>query len=124
MKKRLLITFAFMFLISVTNSFTQNLHDSLSNKVDSLFAKLNKTESTGIAVLVVKDEKVLLQRGYGLANLEYKVPITSTTVFDIASMSKQFTGMAISVLIEQGKFKPDDDIRTYIPEFPAWYCAR
>lgn len=118
MKKRLLITFAFMFLISVINSFTQNLHDSLSNKVDSLFAKLNKTESPGIAVLVVKDGKVLLQRGYGLANLEYKVPITSTTVFDIASMSKQFTGMAISVLIEQGKIKPDDDIRTYIPELP------
>ncbi|UCF16683.1 MAG: beta-lactamase family protein, partial [Phycisphaerales bacterium] len=89
-----------------------------AEKVDSLFAKLNNTDSPGIAVLVVRDGKVLLRRGYGMANLEHKIPITPTTVFDVASVSKQFTGLAVCILVEQGKISLEDDIRKYIPELP------
>jgi len=58
--------------------------------------------------LAVRDGKVLLRKGYGLANLEHRVPITPETVFDIASISKQFCGMAISMLIEEGKISLED----------------
>jgi CubicO group peptidase (beta-lactamase class C family) len=89
-----------------------NVNDTF---IDLLFTKYNN-ESPGIAVLIVQNGNVLLRRGYGMANLENKVPITPTTVFDIASLSKQFTGMTISMLIEQGKISLNDDIRKYIPE--------
>ena len=69
-------------------------------------------------MLVVQDSEVILSRGYGMANLEHAVPITPSTVFDIASVSKQFAGMAISMLIERGDISLDDDVRQYIPELP------
>jgi CubicO group peptidase (beta-lactamase class C family) len=92
--------------------------DPRVDSVDKLFAELNNTESPGIAILAVRDGEVLLRRCYGMANLEHKVPITPETVFDIASVSKQFCGMAVSMLIEQGKITLQDDIRKYIPELP------
>src|SRR6185312_6459891 len=53
-------------------------------------------------------------------NLEYDQPITPTTVFDIASVSKQFCGFAISTLIQEGKISPDDDIHKYLPWVPQF----
>ena len=96
----------------------QKTPDALADRVDQLFAELSRNNSPGTAVLVVRDGKVLLRRGYGMANLEHQSPITPETVFDIASVSKQFAGMAVSVLIEQGKISLQDDIRKYIPELP------
>jgi CubicO group peptidase (beta-lactamase class C family) len=88
-------------------------------QVDSLFAEFTKGVSPGAAVAVVRDGKVLLTRGYGYASLESRTPITPATVFDVASVSKQFAGLAVAVLVEQGKVKLSDDIRKYIPEFDA-----
>lgn len=96
----------------------QKAQDTRVDSVDKLFAELNNTESPGIAILVVRDGKVLLRRCYGMANLEHEASITPETVFDIASVSKQFCGMAVSMLIEQGKIRLQDDIRKYIPELP------
>ncbi len=92
--------------------------DARAAKVDSLFAHLNKTTSPGMAVLVVQDGRVLLRKGYGMANLEHRTPVTPATVFDIASVSKQFAGMAVAMLVEEGKISPGDDIRKYVPELP------
>ena len=90
--------------------------DVISQKCDSMFNGYN--DKPGVAVLIVRDGKVAFEKGYGLANLEYNIPITPATVFDIASVSKQFTGYAISTLIQQGKLSPDDDIHKYLPEMP------
>jgi CubicO group peptidase (beta-lactamase class C family) len=90
--------------------------ESNEKRVDALFERFNRGISPGIAVLAVRDGRVLLAKGYGLADLEHRIPITPDTVFDIASVSKQFTGLAVSMLIEQGKISLADDIRTYIPE--------
>jgi len=68
----------------------------------------------------VRDGQVLFKKGYGLASLEHRAPITSSTVFDIASLSKQVTGLGIALLAEQGRLKLDDDIRVYIPEMTAF----
>ena len=96
----------------------QKAQDPRVDSVDKLFSKLDSTESPGIAILVVRDGELQMRRCYGMANLEHKVPITPDTVFDIASVSKQFCGLAVSMLIEKGEISLQDDIRTYIPELP------
>ena len=88
------------------------------SKVDALFASFNKTDSPGCVVVVVKNGEVVYKKGFGMANLDYDIPITSTSVFDIASVSKQFTGMAIAMLVEERKIALTDDIRKYIPSLP------
>jgi CubicO group peptidase (beta-lactamase class C family) len=65
---------------------------------------------------VVRNGSIVHKSSYGLANLEHKIPITSTTVFNLASVRKQFVGFAISTLAQQGKISFEDDIRKYIPE--------
>jgi CubicO group peptidase (beta-lactamase class C family) len=87
-------------------------------QVDQLFAAWNDPNVPGAAVSVMKDNKILLKKGYGSANLEYNEPITPSTVFHIASVSKQFTAFAILLLEQDGKLSLDDDIRKYIPEMP------
>jgi CubicO group peptidase (beta-lactamase class C family) len=94
--------------------------DALTDKVDSLFAAWNKPDSPGCALGIIKDGKLLYKRGYGLANLEYGIPITSKSVFRIGSTSKQFSAMCMTLLEEEGKFSLDDDIRKYIPELPEY----
>ncbi len=85
-------------------------------QVDSLFAEYTLGLSPGAAVAVVRDGQVLLSRGYGYASLEQRTPITPATVFDVASVSKQFAGLAVAMLVDQGRIKLTDDIRTYLPE--------
>lgn len=84
--------------------------------MDSIFAAVDSKSSPGCAVVVFNSEGVIFSKGYGLANLEMGVPITTGTVFDIASVSKQFTAYAIARLIEEGKLSENDDIREFFPE--------
>ena len=93
-------------------------HETLEAKVDQLFAEWNKPDSPGAALAVTKDSKVIYTQGYGTANLEYDIPITPTTIFDIASVSKQFAAFAIASLAHDGKLSLDDDIRTHLPDIP------
>ena len=85
-------------------------------RVDSIFAQFSSGLTPGAAVAVVRNGTIVLSKGYGHADLEHKVPITGTSVFDVASVSKQFAGLAIAMLVEQGKVSLTDDIRKYIPE--------
>lgn len=84
--------------------------------VQSLFSQYNEGTRPGLAVAVVRDGKMVFANGYGMANLEHRVRITPATVFDVASVSKQFTGLAIAMLEEQGRLSLTDDVRKYIPE--------
>ena len=93
-------------------------HDGLEAKVDQLFAEWNRSDSPGAAVAVTSNEEVIYTQGYGTANLEYDIPITPTTIFDIASVSKQFAAFAIATLVHEGKLSLDDDIRTHLPDTP------
>jgi CubicO group peptidase (beta-lactamase class C family) len=98
----------------------QAVQASLTQKVDQLFKQWDKPDSPGCALGVIKDGQFVYQRGYGSANLERNIPITSRSVFYIASMSKQFTAMSIALLIEEGKLSLEDDIRKYLPEMPRY----
>jgi CubicO group peptidase (beta-lactamase class C family) len=92
--------------------------DRANPKVDKLFAPWDRADSPGAAVVVVKDGAVVYQHGYGYANLEHRIPITPQTSFDVASVAKQFTGLAVAMLIQQGKLSLDDDIRKHLPDVP------
>lgn len=87
-------------------------------RVDSIFADISGPTSPGCAVSVMRDGAPIYERGYGMANLEYGIPITPQSVFHVASVSKQFTAMAVELLVNEGKVSWDDDIRKYIPEVP------
>jgi CubicO group peptidase (beta-lactamase class C family) len=91
-----------------------------SAKVDSIMSALVGAATPGGAVIVIQDGKAVHQKGYGFANVETKAPITTTTTFDLASVSKQFTAMAIMILAERGKLGYDDPVTKFFPEFPAY----
>ena len=86
----------------------------LEAEIDSIFAEYKNTP--GCAVGIYSKGEILFKKGYGLANLDYDIEITPQTVFDIGSVSKQFTTACIVLLENQGKLSLDDDIRKYIPE--------
>ena len=96
-------------------------HETLEAKVDELFAEWDKPDSPGAALAVTRDGEIIYKQGYGIANLEYDIPITTTTIFDIASVSKQFAGFAIATLSHEGKFSLDDDIRMYLSDVPGFW---
>lgn len=87
-------------------------------QVDELFTKWDTDNTPGAAVAIVKDGAIIYKKGYGIANLEYDIPITPSSIFHIASVSKQFTVFSILLLEKQGKLSLDDDIRKFIPEVP------
>ena len=87
-------------------------------RIDRLFARWHKPDSPGCALAVIQDGEIIYNRGYGMANLENDVPISSKTAFYIGSTSKQFTAMSVLLLAEQGKLSLDDDVRKYVPEIP------
>jgi CubicO group peptidase (beta-lactamase class C family) len=89
---------------------------SLESQVDALFARWNSLNTPGAAAAVIKDGIVVYRKGFGCAQLEYGIPITPSTVFHVASVSKQFTAMAITMLEAAGKLSAADDIRKYLPE--------
>ncbi len=90
----------------------------ITAEVDQLFENWDKPDSPGCALAVIKDGRIVYKRGYGMASLSYDVPITPSTVFNIASVSKQFTAAAIALLAQQGELSLDDEARKYIPKLP------
>jgi CubicO group peptidase (beta-lactamase class C family) len=87
--------------------------------IDAMFSEWSE-HTPGVALAVVRDEKIVYARGYGLANLDHAVPISGDTVFDVGSMSKQFTAACVLLLAEDGKLAVTDDLRKYIPELPQY----
>src|ERR1041385_6390379 len=88
------------------------------SKVDKLFSASDREGSPGATLVIVTDGAVAYERGYGYANLEDRVPITPQTIFDAASVAKQFTGLSIAMLAGKGKISLDDEIRKYLPDVP------
>jgi len=93
--------------------------DIPSQNIDELFATYN-LHSPGCSVGVIRDGNFILRKSYGEASLELGVPLTSESVFYMASVSKQFTAASIVLAAEQGFLSLDEDIRKYIPELPDY----
>ena len=85
--------------------------------VDAVFADLDRDDAPGAAVGVLLDGEVVHRAGYGIAHMDFGIPITPQTVFDIASISKQFGAMAALLLEGEGRLDLDADVREdYVPE--------
>lgn len=93
--------------------------DGQFSEIDALFADYG-AGTPGCALGVMQDGEFAYRAGYGMANLEYDIPVTSSSVFRIGSTSKQFTAAAIALLAERGQIRLDDPIAKYFPEFPSW----
>ena len=87
--------------------------------VDALFAEWTR-ESPGCAVGVSEDGRIVLERAYGMADLEHAVPNRADTIFEAGSVSKQFTAAAVLLLAHDGKLSLDDPVRRFIPELPDY----
>jgi CubicO group peptidase (beta-lactamase class C family) len=94
--------------------------DSIMRAVDRVFDAFRNTDSPGCAVGVSRSGQVVLERAYGMANLETGTPITPSSIFHVASVSKQFTAAAILLLERDGRLSLDDDIRKHLPEMPDY----
>lgn len=89
---------------------------NLEIKVDDIFAKAITPDGPGCALSVSQAGRLMLQRNYGRANLNHAVAISSETRFHVASLSKQFTAMAIAILARQGKLGLEDSVRQHLPD--------
>lgn len=92
---------------------------NLTQQIDEIVKENYKSDMPGAAILVAKQGKVIYKKAFGKANLELDVDMTSENVFQLASITKQFTAVAILMLEEQGKLKVEDDITKYIPDYPV-----
>ncbi len=102
-----------------TESFATSM-DENAEQIDRLFATYDWTGSPGCAVAVLHRGELVYERAYGYAHLEWDAPITPATVFHVASVSKQFTALAVVLLAEEGKLSLDDDVRKHVPELPDY----
>ena len=87
--------------------------------VDAVVQKLIDTKVPAAGVAVVRDGKVVLAKGYGAADIENRTPANENTAFQIASVTKQFTAVAVMMLVEDGKLKLDDTLGKYVTDVPA-----
>ncbi len=115
----MLKSYIYLFLcFSIMKSSTgQNL--SFEKKVDDLLTKQFNQSQPGCEVLVAKQGQVIYKKAYGSADLELNVALTPDMVFNLASITKQFTAVAILQLVEQGKISLHDSLQKFIPDFPS-----
>ena len=111
-----LVTVALRMLLSVAAL----AQDVPNQKVDQIFSVYNKPGSPGCSLGVIRDGEFVYRKAYGLASLELAVPLSSSSVFYMASVAKQFTAASVVLAAERGYLSLDDDVRKYIPELPNY----
>ncbi|RIA10360.1 CubicO group peptidase (beta-lactamase class C family) [Flavobacteriaceae bacterium MAR_2010_72] len=118
-----------MKLISTKNFFTVvlltfltsfiGISQNLEKEVDAYLSTMYPADEPGVSFLIAKEGKPIYQKAFGMANLELDVPMNTNNVFEIGSITKQFTAIAILMLEEQGKLKVEDEITKFIPDYPT-----
>ena len=96
------------------------LDEPSAAKVDAIFAEWDREDSPGCALGVIREGRFIYQKGYGTANLDWDIPIATSTVFYVGSVSKQFTAASVALLVRDGRISLEDDIRTHLPEMPEY----
>jgi CubicO group peptidase (beta-lactamase class C family) len=93
---------------------------AVAPRVDAIFRPLADAKSPGAAVMVRQNGKTLVARGYGVRDLRSMAPIDAATDFRLASFTKQFTAMAVMLLVHDGKLRNDQRLTEIFPDFPAY----
>jgi len=95
------------------------MQNSIEERIDALLAGETVPDGPGAAIAVIRDGQIVHRKAYGLANIEWNVPLTPDAVFRIASLTKQFTAIAIMMLAERGQLSVDAPIEACLPDWPA-----
>jgi CubicO group peptidase (beta-lactamase class C family) len=114
------VTAALLVHLALPGPATAQAPPDASMRVDEIFAPWSSVTSAGCAVGVEENGLIVLERAYGMADLEHDVPNTPGSIFEGGSLSKQFTAAAVVLLALDGKLSLDDDVRKYIPEVPDY----
>jgi CubicO group peptidase (beta-lactamase class C family) len=95
---------------------------ALADNIDTYIQTyMKRRQVPGVSIAIVQDGRLSRAKGYGLANVELAAPATANTVYQLASVTKQFTATAIMMLVEEGKLSVDDRITKLLPDLPtAW----
>lgn len=117
LRRALLTAFATCLLSSTLSA---QIPLDAGQRIDEIFAQWTSVTSPGCAVGVTKDGLTVLERAYGMADLEHAIPNTPATIFEGGSVSKQFSAAAVVLLALEGKLSLADDVRDYIPEVPDY----
>jgi CubicO group peptidase (beta-lactamase class C family) len=109
--------FLFLFLLIAFSAIAQQ--NEIAEKLDKFLSDKFPSSAPGASVLIIRDEKTLLRKGYGLADNQSNKPVTSETIFRIGSITKQFTSTAILKLSKEGKLNLDDNLTKFFPTYPT-----
>lgn len=93
------------------------------NVDDYVRSAMNSRHIPGLSLAVIHESRIVKAQGYGLAHVEFSVPATGDTVYQIASITKTFTAAAVMILVEEGKLKLDEQITVYLPSLPPSWSA-
>jgi len=110
MKKIVIIA---LVLFGCLTNYAQNI---IEKEIDGIFNEWNQENHPGGVISITKEGEILFSKAYGQANIKYEIPNTNESIFNIGSVSKQFTAMGIVLLHLDGKLSIDDDVRKYLPE--------
>lgn len=120
MIKKSILTISIIFgLATVLFSQTDKKDKEIAQEIESYLSGQLRNDQPGCAILVAKKGRVLYKKGFGLANMEWNIPIGTNTVFQIGSVTKLFTALGILQLIENQKLFLKDSIQKFIPAFPT-----
>ena len=101
------------------NSEVVDAENPLSTKFDEIFKDTYPANRPGASVLISKGDKIILKKGYGLADVEHNLAIKPHMTFRLGSLTKQFTAVAILMLEQEGLLKVTDDINLHLPDYPT-----
>jgi CubicO group peptidase (beta-lactamase class C family) len=105
-------------ILVTKNSAIELNYKNIETEIDAIFNQAYPANSPGAAVLIAKDDKIIYRKAFGLANIELNVQMKPENIFHLASITKQFTSVAILILMEQGKLTLQDALSQYIADFP------
>jgi len=114
LKTSMLLLLSFYYSVAVAQPLTSQQIDELANRSMKAF------NVPGMAIAVIKNGKIIHEKGYGIRSLATKEKVDENTLFGIASNTKAFTVAALGILMDEGKLKWDDKVRDYIPEFKLY----
>ncbi len=125
MKSKISTSLLVILLVSVSLSGGQEKtsgnapqESSIEAELKPIFQEWERPDRPGGVVAIMEKGEIVYKKSFGLANIEYRQPNTSQTVFDVSSLAEPITGMAIAMLEEQGKLTASEPVRKYIPELP------
>lgn len=125
MRLQFIITVNLIFLLLPILTCAQSQIEKQNQIVDRLYSVFNKGKRPGCSIAIIKNGEKVYQNNFGLANLENEVPISDSTLFFLASVTKQFTGYGVSKLIEEKKLDYNSSLSQYFPDVnPLWDSIR